>query len=189
MFLTAGSEVTAMRRVMIVGSAGSGKSTLARRIGGLLDLPVVHLDTLYWRPGWIAPRPEEWREHVRAAVQSDRWVIDGNYSDTFDLRFERADTAILLDAPRRTCIQRVLRRSLMHHGEIRADNAPGCPERLEWTFLKWVWAWPSSRRPDMIRRLDSAPPNVRVLVLRNSREIEAFLAAIERAPARQPAPR
>ncbi|CAN5686044.1 hypothetical protein BH24CHL4_BH24CHL4_24990 [soil metagenome] len=44
-----------MQRVTIVGSAGLGKSTLARRLGTLLDLPVAHLDTLYWQPGWAQP--------------------------------------------------------------------------------------------------------------------------------------
>jgi adenylate kinase family enzyme len=174
------SGVAAMQRVMIVGSAGSGKSTLARQIGSLLDLPVVHLDTLYWRPGWIETGPDEWREQVRAASQPDQWVIDGNYSDTIDLRFDRADTAIFLDIPRRTCLYRVLRRSVLHHGEIRPDCAPGCPERFDWTFLKWVWAWPRSRRPAMLQRLETAPPDVRVHVLSDNREIAAFLGTIER---------
>jgi adenylate kinase family enzyme len=32
-------------------SLRAGKSTLARRIGGHLDIPVVHLDTFNWNPG------------------------------------------------------------------------------------------------------------------------------------------
>lgn len=43
-----------MRRVMIVGHPGSGKSTLARAMGERTGLPVVHIDQIHWRPGWVA---------------------------------------------------------------------------------------------------------------------------------------
>ena len=41
-----------MRRIIVVGCQGSGKTSLALRLGRNLGLPVVHLDVLYWRPGW-----------------------------------------------------------------------------------------------------------------------------------------
>jgi adenylate kinase family enzyme len=167
-----------MQRVMIVGSAGSGKSTLGRRLGATLGLPVVHLDTLYWRPGWVEPSQEEWREQVRLAVQPEAWVIDGNYSATMDLRFERADTVIFLDIPRRACLYRVLKRSIRHRGRVRSDCAPGCPERVQWHFLKWVWTYPKQRRPAMLGRLEEAKPTVHVVRLRNGWEIEAFVGGI-----------
>ncbi len=44
-----------MRRIVILGNAGSGKSTLARAIGKRLDLPAVHLGTLFWEAGWAEP--------------------------------------------------------------------------------------------------------------------------------------
>ncbi|WP_229907829.1 hypothetical protein [Amycolatopsis oliviviridis] len=46
-----------MRRIMVVGCSGAGKSTFSRRLGAALDLPVTHLDRLYWRPGWT-PAPD-----------------------------------------------------------------------------------------------------------------------------------
>jgi ABC-type glutathione transport system ATPase component len=41
-----------MQRVMIVGQPGSGKSTLARKLDQRTDLPVIHIDTIHWQPGW-----------------------------------------------------------------------------------------------------------------------------------------
>jgi adenylate kinase family enzyme len=49
-----------MQRVAIIGSRGAGKSTLARKLGGILGLPVIHLDKEYWQPGWTEPPKAEW---------------------------------------------------------------------------------------------------------------------------------
>jgi len=46
---------------VVLGRGGVGKSALARRLGTLTGLPVVELDTLFWKPGPnvpdAAPRP------------------------------------------------------------------------------------------------------------------------------------
>ncbi len=47
-----------LKRIAIIGCGGAGKSTLARELGKILDLPVVHLDRVYWKPGW-EPTPRE----------------------------------------------------------------------------------------------------------------------------------
>ena len=38
-----------MKKIVIVGCAGCGKSTLAKLLGSNLNLPVFHLDTIYWK--------------------------------------------------------------------------------------------------------------------------------------------
>lgn len=40
-----------MKKIMIVGSGGAGKSTLAKQLGEKLDIPVYHLDAIFWQPG------------------------------------------------------------------------------------------------------------------------------------------
>ncbi|MGL4882562.1 MAG: hypothetical protein ACRC8K_16095 [Waterburya sp.] len=40
------------KRIAIIGCCGAGKSTLAKSLGEKLNLPVIHLDTYYWQPGW-----------------------------------------------------------------------------------------------------------------------------------------
>ena len=42
-----------MERIIIIGKPGSGKSTLALKLGKKLDLPVVHIDKIYWTEGWV----------------------------------------------------------------------------------------------------------------------------------------
>ena len=114
-----------MRKVLVIGSGGGGKSTLAVELGRLLGLPVVHLDALHWKPGWIVPDQQEWRETVRALAQRDEWVMDGNYTRTLDLRIPAADTVIFMDFPPITCVWRVLKRRVRYRGGTRLDMAPG----------------------------------------------------------------
>jgi adenylate kinase family enzyme len=163
-----------MRRVAVVGCGGAGKTTLANALGERLGLPVVHLDEHYWQPGWIPTPDEEWREKQRDLVSADRWIADGNYSSTLDIRLKRADVVIILAFPRWRCFLRVLRRWLTHYGQ--PVQAPGCPERVSLEFLKWMWSYPSKGR----QRLDSALARhgrrATVLQFERPREVRAFLA-------------
>ena len=68
-----------MQRVAILGSGGAGKSVLAAAIAERTGLPVVHLDVLYWKPGWTPPPPEEFAAALDDAVAKDRWILDGNF--------------------------------------------------------------------------------------------------------------
>jgi adenylate kinase family enzyme len=86
-----------MQRIAIIGSAGTGKSTLARRLGELTGLNVIHLDALYWRPGWVAPPDEEWDTIVEEIASQENGITDGNYGRTMEPRLERADTVVFLD--------------------------------------------------------------------------------------------
>ena len=67
-------------KIVVNGYSGSGKSTLARRLGKLYQIPVLHLDTVHWLPGWEEKAEEQERSEVRAFMDRNAsWVIDGNY--------------------------------------------------------------------------------------------------------------
>src|SRR5262249_9227210 len=143
-----------MRRVLVIGPAGAGKSTFAREFGARVGLPVVHLDRLYWRPGWNPTPPEEWEAVVREQLARERWVMDGNYGGTMAVRLGGADTAVFLDLPRRTCLRRVYGRALRGHGRQRTDLGEGCPEKLpDLEFLRWIWTFRAKRRPEVLEQL------------------------------------
>ncbi len=80
----------------MVGSGGAGKSTLAREIGQRTGIPVIHLDQHFWKPGWVETPAEEWRAMQNDLLAADCWIVDGNYGGTFDVRFARADTVVVL---------------------------------------------------------------------------------------------
>ncbi|HXG67078.1 MAG TPA: DNA topology modulation protein [Blastocatellia bacterium] len=169
-----------MRRVLVIGSGGAGKSTFAARLGRLLNIEVIHLDALFWNPGWVETPREEWASVVEELVKGDSWILDGNYGGTLDLRLAACDTVIFLDIPRRVCLWRVLKRTIRHRKGSRPDMGKGCPERLDWQFLKWVWSYPKERRPVILKKLEACSQSKNVFRLQSQREIERFLAVAPR---------
>ncbi|MCE6976527.1 AAA family ATPase [Pseudomonas frederiksbergensis] len=169
-----------MQRIVILGNAGSGKSTLARALGKRLSLPVVHLDTLFWEPGWVEPDAEQFRARVREAIATDAWVCEGNYARrTFDLRLARTDLIIWLDTSRLTCFARVILRSVMNRP--RPDLPAGCKEKLDrafLTFLNFVWNFDRGYRPGIERVRLSIGPDIPTVHLRGNRQIAAFLNSL-----------
>jgi adenylate kinase family enzyme len=59
-----------MQRVVILGPGGAGKTTVAEAIAGRTGLPVVYLDTLFWREGWTPAPADKARRALAAAVSS-----------------------------------------------------------------------------------------------------------------------
>ena len=162
----------------MIGSGGSGKSTFARWLGARVGIGVVHLDRAYWRPGWVETPKDEWRRRVAELVSGDSWVIDGNFGSTLELRIEACDTVIFLDLPRAVCTWRVLKRIVMYRDKGRPDMGEGCPERLDFEFLSWVWNFPSRGRPKVIEVLEKHSHDKRIIRLRSRAEVEKFLAGL-----------
>jgi adenylate kinase family enzyme len=171
------------KRIVIIGPSGGGKSTLARRIGERVGVPVVHLDTLFWNPGWVQTESAAFRASVAEAAKGDSWVIDGNYvSHCLELRLSRADAVIWLDLPRHVYFPRAVWRCLKLYGRAREDIGPGCPERIDVEFLKgWVWAYPTRSRPNHVKIMASLPAGVRGITLRSPAEVERFTNDLPRS--------
>ena len=168
-----------MRRVMIVGQPGSGKSTLARALGARTGLPVVHIDRIHWRSGWIERSQEEKSRLCREVEARDDWVVEGGHSATWDTRVARADLLVWLDRPVGLRLWRVLRRSLTDLGRTRPDLPEGCPEQIRNLprFLTFIWRTRRTAHNRLAQLAAQAPcPVVR---LRTNREVAGFLAGLE----------
>ena len=172
-----------MRRVMIIGGAGSGKSTLARRLGKRLDLPVVHIDTLFWEPGWVMAEDRTFQDRLAKAVEGDTWIMDGNYSGSWAGRLARADTVIFLDIPTWRRFWRTVLRTFRSYGRSRKDLGRDCPERFSLHFhLGWVLQY---RRRGRLKALDlmreeGPAGHLARHHLKGTASIERFLAGLRR---------
>jgi len=162
-------------RILILGSSGSGKSTFARLLAEQLGSELIHLDSHYWRPNWVAISPDEWDQLLRELVERDSWVMDGNYSKSLDLRLAYADTVIFLDYHRLLCLWRCVGRYLRYRGRVRPELAPGCYEKLDWEFITWIWNYPRRSRPQVWAALERHAGEKRIYRLRGNREVAHFL--------------
>lgn len=168
-----------VQRVMVIGSGGAGKSVFSLRLAERTGLPVIHLDREYWGPGWQPMQPEErWEARVRELVSGDRWIIDGNFGGTIDIRLAAADTVVFLDLPRLVCLWSVIRRWASYRAEARPDMTPGNADKLDLKFLRWIWGYPKTRRPGILRQLAGLPSTTRVVHLRSRHAMREWLGTV-----------
>ena len=166
-----------MERILIIGCGGAGKSTLARKLGEKLGIPVVHLDKLFWKPGWVESAPEEIDAKIMEELRKPKWIMDGNFNRTLPQRVKYCDTIIYLDFSRTACLMGVVKRILTTYGTVRPDMGEGCPERFDLEFLKWVWNYNKNKRERNYRLLNEAE-GVETIVLKNRRMVKRFLKSL-----------
>ncbi|MBQ3109790.1 MAG: DNA topology modulation protein [Clostridia bacterium] len=158
-----------MQKILIIGSPGSGKSTFGRRLSKKLNIPLVHLDSLFWKAGWVESEREEFDTLLLSELKKDKWIIDGNYSRTMEMRLKYADTVIFFDYNRFLCLWRVIKRVVTNYGKVRFDMPKGCPERFDWEFLKYVYKFNDKQRADIYKKL-STNPHTRVIIIKNRKD-------------------
>jgi adenylate kinase family enzyme len=171
------------QRIAIIGSGGAGKTTLARALSARLGLPHVELDALHWGPGWMPSSAEELRPRVAAALASEAWVVDGNYSQVRDLIWPRADTLIWLDYALLLVLTRLTRRTvgrIVRRERLWNENREEVRHLLarDSIFLWVIQTHPRHRRqyPELLVRPEHA--HLVVIRLRSPRETARWLRQV-----------
>ena len=123
-------------RICIMGPSNSGKSTLADAIARKNLTQAIHLDVLHHLPetDWVPRDFAEFRRLHNTAIEAERWVIDGNYSQLLPQRLARATGFILLDICTPLSLFRYVRRSLVRRGRI--GSLEGGKDSVKWGMLK-----------------------------------------------------
>ncbi|MDL2398609.1 AAA family ATPase [Rhizobium mayense] len=166
-------------RILVIGCSGTGKSTLAQAIARLRGLTYVSMDRdIFWLPGWKhRPRPEA-IALIEQAVAGPRWVMDGNSPGTLPLRLPRTDIVIWRRPPRHVALRGVISRWLRYRGRSRPEMAAGCPERLDWKFLQYIWTFERNEAPQFQEMLVQHGGNMPVVTLRSYRDGEELLSRL-----------
>lgn len=158
------------RRILIVGCPGSGKSTFARRLADKTGLTLYHLDALYWRADQTHLTREELIDVLKPILQTEQWIIDGNYNSTMPLRLSYCTELILLDYPVDVCLQGVRTRM----GTARPDM-PWIETQEDPAFMDFIRAYPEQSRP-RVYALMAAHPDKRFTIFRTRNDAERYLA-------------
>jgi adenylate kinase family enzyme len=160
-------------RISIVGGPGSGKSTLCNILSKELNLPAIHLDAINFNSNWVEIDKEERDKIISNKASENKWIIDGNYNKTLKERLAKADLIIWLDYSTLMQLKGVLKRFLKTRNTERPE-IPGCKERLNFTFIKYVLAYNKKKRPIIVDYLKDVPKE-KVLIFKKQKDLNVWL--------------
>ena len=165
-------------KIMITGCCGSGKSTLSRKLADMTDLPLYHLDMIWWRPDESHIPREVFDRILTELTEGDRWIIEGDYSRTYEIRLRACDTLIFLDYDEETCMEGLRQRV----GQKRSD-IPWVEQRLDQELVDMVCSYRQDKRPKLLDLMEQYPGK-QVLVFHNRTEADAWLETVSAGPDR-----
>ena len=136
------------QKILVIGCAGSGKSTLSKELRDITGLPLFHLDNIWWRPDRSHISREEFDRKLDEILLTDRWILDGDYSRTYETRFQACDTVIFLDYPFDVCMTGITERV----GKHRTDS-PWTEPTLDPELVRLVERYERDDRPVVLSLL------------------------------------
>ena len=102
----------------------------------------------------------------------ERWIIDGNYGSTMEMRFCAADLVIFLDINRITCLISAARRTRKKRSDL--PEYLDEPKRLTKDFRKWIWSYRKTGRRTVMA-LNEKYPDKTFLHVRTRRKMKRIL--------------
>ena len=161
-----------MKRVMIIGCPGSGKSTFARALEAKIGLPLYYLDMMYWNPDRTTKPKEEFRTKLKEIVNLPKWIIDGNYGSTLEVRMEACDTVIFLDYSADICLSGIEER----RGKPRPDM-PWVETEPDLEFIEFIKKYNEESRPKVIELLEKYKEK-NIIIFKSRSEADEYLRSL-----------
>lgn len=159
-----------MEKIIVIGPSGAGKSEFSRKLNKLLNIPVYHLDNLFWNKDKTHIERDELILKIKEIITKDSWIIDGDYAKTYELRMDACDTIIFLNYPLDVCLSGVESRI----SKVRLD-IPWVEEEFDPEFKQWIKDWYINKLPILLRLLDKYKNNKEVIIFNSRIEAENFL--------------
>lgn len=160
-----------MKKVIIIGCPGSGKSTFGRKLKDITGLPLYHLDMMYWNKDKTTVSKEVFIGRLQNAMSNLKWIIDGNYGSSMEMRLKECDTVFFLDYPTKVCIEGIEERK----GKIRSDIPWVESDNTDEAFFAFINNYNSESRPEVLKLLEKYSfKNIKVFHSREESEEYLF---------------
>lgn len=161
-----------MLKAIIIGSPGAGKSTFARKLRDAAHLPLYYLDMLWHKPDQTTISVEEFDAGLLKLLKKDRWIIDGNYLRTLEVRLQACDTVFLLDYPVENCLHGAKSRI-----GIMREDLPWLETQLDEEFKQWILDFPKDQLPRIYELLNKYQTLKKIYIFHSREEADAFFSS------------
>ena len=158
-----------MKKVIIIGCPGAGKSTLARALHQKTNIPLYHLDMMYWNADKTTVSKNVFLKRLDNILETDAWIIDGNYGSTMELRLAACDTVIFLDYPLEICLDGIKERK----GKPRSDM-PWIETEEDAEFVEFIKNYNEQQKPKVLELFEQHKDK-KIIVFASREEADAFL--------------
>ena len=118
---------------------------------------------------------EELEEKLKEIFKTDKWIIDGNYQKTLELRINECDTIFLLDFPTQVCLEGAKSRI----GQKR-DDLPWVEEKLDENFKQCIINFTNEKLPQIYKLLDKYKMNHRIFIFKSRDEADNYIRNMEK---------
>lgn len=158
-----------MLKVIVIGSPGAGKSVFARKLRDKINLPLYYLDMLWHKSDKTNISREEFDVQLDEIIKKDRWIIDGNYQRTLEIRLKECDTVFLLDFPLEICLLGAESRI----GRKRED-LPWIENEFDEEFKQWIIDFPKKQLPQIYELLEKYKKDKDIIVFKSRKEANDY---------------
>lgn len=166
-----------MQKILIIGSNGAGKSTFSYALAEKLNLPLIHIDQIYWRGRWEVTPRDEFERAVVGEAQKEKWIIEGNNIKSLEQRLEYADTVFWFEFPPLFCIFNIFKREWHYRGKVRPDMPDECVSKLRLSFLRYAWHF-NKNNHTRINQMLRHYTHVKVIRFTRRRQVRKYLKSI-----------
>ena len=158
-----------MQKVMVIGCPGSGKSTFSRTLRDRTGLPLYYLDMLYWNADKTTVPKEIFRARLAKILETDAFIIDGNYNSTMEMRLLACDTVFFLDYPLDVCLDGIKERR-----EKPRSDMPWIETEEDAEFIEFIKSYNGQQKPKVLELLEKFVDKS-IIVFKSREEADAFL--------------
>jgi len=165
-------------KIVILGYSGAGKSTFAKHLNKHYQIPVLYLDTIHFAPNWVE-RPDDVMEaDMKAFMDQEHWILEGNYRRLCKNRYEDADQIFIFKMNRFYCLYQVIKRRIKYRHKHRESMAKGCKEKIDFSFFMWVlFTGRTKKRRSFFKSIESKHQS-KIIIFRKRKEVKAYLQQI-----------
>ena len=162
-----------MEKIIVIGSPGAGKSTFARKLRDQAALPLYYLDMIWHKSDGSNISREQFAAKLADIIQKKRWIIDGNYAHTLEMRLRACDTVFLLDYPLELCLAGAAARI----GKKREDM-PWVEQEFDAEFRQWIIDFPKDQLPQIYELLEQYKNDREIFIFHSRQQAEEYLKTL-----------